>query len=885
MLRVTTMLVGALWLVQSAMALDAYEHYVPGELTVRFFEHPAVVEADGALSLGLPGLDLLNREQPLLTIEPLYPHYKMQTTPDLSLDYVLHFDESTDLIILAEKYAATGLVEYAEPNWLLPMERMPNDENTGLQWYLERIEASEAWDILPETPDYPETIIAIIDSGVDWNHPDLIQNLWVNPGEDLDGDEFVPFGSTPGDPDDINNADDDDNGYSDDFYGYDFVNTCNGAQGEDCSGEDNNPMDFNGHGTHCSGLAAGRTNNGLGMASPSWNARIMCLRAGYEDPAGDGFVIQNDAAQGIYYAMANGAKIISMSFGGSTVLRTPATAAYAAGLLCLHAGGNDDVSTYDQLDLATGMVSVAATDQNDCKAEFSQFGNWVDISAPGVAMYATIFNDEYEYLQGTSMACPLTASVAALIWNVDPELNNQEVRARLLGTVDDIYHLSCNADYQGQLGSGRINAYQAAYDIRLTELEWVDYELSDESGDGRYTAGETVDVAFAVRNTGINHSDSLICRLNSDDGYVSISEPVLTLEPVNSGATRVVHMTATLLAGAPAHFLTLNLLVESANVNESLEHSTELMTGTTTCLLYDDSQPADSVYSTYYTAFRQVGQVFDWYQPGGFPDMPGVSFDLNNYDHVVYASGRSTSTMDESEQTLFSGWLSSSSNKLIVSSTYLNEDLGGSDFFTNVMHASSGEGSSSMRSVRGLPAGEYCDGYWLLLQGVGGSNDQDLPISEINALNGAQVMFQDHASAFTTGIYTDNLVYMAFALEAASGLSTSQSVSDVLNELWGSYLHVEEATQQPLTTRLCGVYPNPFNPVTRIVVEMQQAGEVDLCVYNLLGQEAARLAQGPLTAGSHTFTFDGSQFASGVYLGVLNVGGRRVDVAKMLLVR
>ena len=852
MLGITSLIVGTLLLTQVATAAE-YEHYVPGELTVRFYSHPLTVDADGQLALGIPALDELNQRDPLLAMEPLYPHLKRSYTPDLSLDYVLHFDETTDMVALAQKYTATGLVEYAEPNWLLPLYRAPNDESTAVQWYLERIQAEEAWDILPETPDYPDMIVAIIDSGMDWNHPDLVQNIWVNPGEDLDGDGFIPFSSTPGDPDDINGQDDDDNGYDDDFYGYDFVNSCNGADGEDCSGEDNNPMDFDGHGTHCSGLAAGRTNNGLGMACPSWNSRVMCLRAGYQDPNGDGFVIQNDAAQAIAYAVENGASIISMSFGGSTVIRTPATGAYAAGLLCFHAGGNEDVSSYDPVDQAVGMISVAATDQSDCKADFSNYGTWIDVSAPGVAMYATIFDDNYEYLQGTSMACPLAASIAALIWNVDPELSNQEVRARLLGTVDNIYDLQCNSDYQNQLGSGRINAYKAAYDIRETELEWVDFELSDSSGDGRFTAGEEIDLAFAVRNTGINHSDSLVCLLSTEDAYVSIDEAELVLEPVNSGGTDVIHMTATLLAGGPARFLNFELVVSSDNVPESLSRTPELMVGTPSCLLYDDGIASDSIYTTYYSAFKETGQVFDWYQPGGFPDMPGVSFDLNNYDHVLYASGTSTSTLDESEQQLFTTWLENSDHHLLLTSNSLDEELGESSFFSDVLHATTGEGTSSMRSVRGLSGAEYCADYWLLLQGAGGANDQDVPITEINATGDAQVLFQDHASEFTTGIYTDNLVYMAFALEAASGLSTSQSLAEVLVELWGDYLDVRETPTQPKGTRLSGVYPNPFNPQTRIELELEHSGFVELQVYNLLGQPVANLAAAQLPAGSHRF--------------------------------
>ncbi len=870
----------------------APEHYVPGELTVRFYQHPGVQTTSEGVLLGNAKLDELNQFAPLRSIEPLYKHLTTPTEPDLSLDYVLHYDEEVDLVTLAKAFESTGVVEYAEPNWLLPMYRTVNDPDDYRQWYLSTLGAEEAWDILPATPDFSDMIVAIIDSGVDWNHPDLAGHIWVNPEEDADGDGAMNTTSTPGDPDDRDGVDgfggSEGNGYVDDFYGWDFVDNITGcASGEDCDTVDNNPMDFNGHGTHCSGLAMADTDNGVGVAAVAFDGRIMCLRAGYDASDGTGYVVQNAAAEAIYYARENGAKIISMSFGGSQVLRTPATVAYNSGMLCFHAAGNDDVTEQDQLDRASGMISVAATSSSNCKADFSNYGEWVDVSAPGVNMYCTWFNNTYISIQGTSMACPLAASVAALIWNVAPELTNQEVRARLLGTVNQIDHLSCNTSYAGQLGTGCVNAYNAAYNIRATEIVMGELTVTDSGGDGRYLNEENVNFSFSFDNTGINPTDEVICELSTDDGSVTIDAPTLTLNPVEIAESGSGTMSAHLNAGGNNRYVTFTLSISTANAEDALESVVEIMVGTPHVLLYDDAPVTDLIYSFYFTALKEQGLIFDWYQSesGSFPMMPGTSLDMEMYDTVFYSSGSASSTLNANEQTLLSSWLNADRG-LLVSSQYAATDLAGSDFLANVLCAEATEDENASRGVRGLSEGDTpCQGYWLILQGAGGANNQGSPVTGINAINGSEVLFQDNDSDFSTGVIHNNVAFLGFAVEAASGLSTSQTLSDVLGEMLPTLDVEEPVAQLPQSSRLTAVWPNPFNPSTQIAFELAQAAQVNLCVYNLLGQEVARLAEGRMTAGEHRVTFQADQQASGLYLATLVVDGQRVGVQKLVLAR
>ena len=827
-----------------------------------------------------------------LEIEPLYKHLRERTEPDLSLDYVLHYEEEVDLVALARAFEQTGMVEYAEPNWLLPLYRTTNDPDDYRQWYLSTLEAEDAWDILPAEPSFPATIVAIIDSGVDWNHPDLQGHVWVNPEEDADGDGYMNTTSTPGDPDDRDGVDgfngSDGNGYVDDFYGWDFVDNISGcASGEDCDTEDNNPMDFNGHGTHCSGLAMADTDNNIGVAAVAFDGQIMCLRAGYDANDGTGYVVQNAAAEAIEYARQNGARVISMSFGGSQVLRTPATVAYNSGLLCLHAAGNDDVTTQDQLDRASGMVSVAATSSSDCKADFSNYGSWIDVSAPGVNMYNTWFNNTYTSIQGTSMACPLAASVAALIWNVDPELSSQEVRARLLGTVDAIDHLACNTSYAGQLGTGRVNAYKAAYNIRSTQIEMGQIQVSDSGGDGRFLNDEDVNIAFSFENIGINPTETVTCELSCEDASVSISQPQILVDPLEIGDDVIENMSAHLEAGGSNRYVAFTLTISTPNAEEELVSEFEIQVGTPYLLLYDDAPTSDSVEQYYYTAFKEQGLIFDWYcsESGNYPLMPGLGLNMDMYDVVFYASGSAGETASASEQELLSNWLNANRG-LVFSSQYAASDLAGSSFLADVLHAELSEDENSSRGVRGTTeTGLPCEDFWLILQGAGGANNQAAPVRGLNALNGAEVLFLDNNSEFTTGVLHSNVAFLGFALEAASGLSTSQTMGEVMAELLPTLDVEEPAGLQPSSSRLTAIWPNPFNPSTQLAFELAQAGHVRLAIHNLLGQEVASLVDGQLTAGSHQFSFHAGNLSSGLYLATLEVEGQRVSVQKLLLAR
>lgn len=348
--------------------------------------------------------------------------------------YLISFDTKISMFEKLQQIMDDRTVEWAEPNILHSTFAIPNDKDYSKQWGLKKIKIEQAWDISRGSSN---VIIAVIDTGIDYNHPDLSNNIWHNPRE-------IPN----------NSLDDDNNGYVDDDIGWDFVSvTSGGANGEDMGPRDRDPMDFHGHGTHSAGIASACTNNNIGIAGVSWSCKIMALRAGYKTPTGDGSLATADTSSAIYYAVDNGANVISMSWGGgySYTLQSAVNYALRKGCVLVAAAGNENSSYPIYPAGFDGVIAVSASDTNDRKAYFSNYGKWVDISAPGISIYSTYLNNNYTTMSGTSMSTPFVAGVAGLIISQDQSLLPDQVSQRLINSADDIGW------------SKRLNAYNALY--------------------------------------------------------------------------------------------------------------------------------------------------------------------------------------------------------------------------------------------------------------------------------------------------------------------------------------------------------------------------------------------------------------------------------------
>ncbi len=378
---------------------------------------------------------------------------------------------------LVKIYKESNQIEYVEPNYIGKLYAAPDDTSFNSQYHLHNtgqtggttdadVDAPEAWDI--QTGD-SNILVAILDSGVDWDHADLTDDIWIN-----SGDTWVD----PSDPGSGNSVDDDTNDYIDDYKGWDFVNVddeillslCQAA-GDDCLVQDNNAIDYNGHGTHCAGIAAAATNNNRGVAGSGYNSRIMQVRMAFEvlfEGQRYGYWESDDAAEAINYAVDMGADVISASWGttgDSSTLRAAINYAQDNDVVFVAAAGNQppfglwEYSLYPAA--YNGVISVAATDDDDLRASFSNYSSWVDVAAPGSSVYSTTFNaalanDTYGYMSGTSMATPLVAGIAALLKAEEPTWSYAKIINTIKTHTDDIGAL--NPNYKYKFGSGRINA-------------------------------------------------------------------------------------------------------------------------------------------------------------------------------------------------------------------------------------------------------------------------------------------------------------------------------------------------------------------------------------------------------------------------------------------
>ncbi len=493
--RWSRVLIGPLMVVAVLMAVPADGHgrvyssgekpqpyIIEGKVTVVFEDDADLSRLHrgfGRVNFGLGSLDPILEQLSITEATEIFPgsgpRQLNSGLPDYTRFYELSFPETTPVGEVIDALLQNPNIRTAEPVWAMPLAITPDDPQFNDQWHMSSLDVNvrAAWD--HETGS-DSVIVADVDSGVNYNHSDLRGNIWVNPGEDMDGDGEVY------DIDDLNGIDDDGNGTVDDLIGYDFLTGISNPDPlEDNGTPDPDPMDRSGHGTHVGGIMAACTNNGInvtGMAG-GWfggnrayrGVRIMCLRVGAVDAQGQGWVQTNNCGTAIQYAARNGAKVVNCSWGssGTSTMIAAMQLCDSAGVTVCHAAGNDNADESDWLDwdAYTNVLSVASVESNDCKTGFSNYGAWIDVSAYGSNILSTSSTihavPTTDTWSGTSFAAPMVAGLAALIRSAMPSLTKDQVDSIIISTADHIYSLPCNSGYIGKLGSGRINA-EAALD-------------------------------------------------------------------------------------------------------------------------------------------------------------------------------------------------------------------------------------------------------------------------------------------------------------------------------------------------------------------------------------------------------------------------------------
>ena len=360
-------------------------------------------------------------------------------TPALKNIYKLYFAEVYQADALIRELNELPYIEYACKSPIYKSFATPNDVHAN-QWYLNLIQAFDAWDI---TTGQAHVKVAIVDDAVKITHPDLAPIIYSNPYETLDS------------------TDTDGNGFVDDINGWDVANNDNDPEppASHWMYQFSN-MIFT-HGTHCAGIAGAATNNNIGIASIGYGISIIPVKCTKDDAI---IPLALDAGpEGIDYAIAAGADVISLSWGSAQnvqVVEDAVNAALAEGIIVTAAAGNDGNTSLMYPASHTGVISVGAITKNDIIASFSQRNEKISVMAPGDSIWSCQReNSGYMYLEGTSMACPMVAGLAGLMKSLDTTFTASEIKACLMAGCDNIDALNPSA--AGLMGSGRINAYKS----------------------------------------------------------------------------------------------------------------------------------------------------------------------------------------------------------------------------------------------------------------------------------------------------------------------------------------------------------------------------------------------------------------------------------------
>ncbi|WP_081681397.1 S8 family serine peptidase [Flectobacillus major] len=382
-----------------------------------------------------------------VNIEAIRPFYYNRTS-SLQNVYRIKIGDPTQLNSYMQEIAKSSDVEYCEKVSYNQIIYTPNDPLNSSQWHLNTIKAYEAWDLSRGGVDI---VVAVVDNAIQTNHIDLADNMVQ--GRDI--------------------ADNDDN---------------------------TNPINTNfSHGTHVAGIVGAVTNNSKGIASLGVNhIKIMPVKVTGDNQFYNGIYY---GYEGIAWAAANGAKVINMSWGGggySLTEQQVINEAAARGCILVAAAGNDSVESLHYPSAYDNVIAVASTTSTEELSYFSNYGSWVDISAPGSSIYSTIPFDTYEYYSGTSMASPLTASLVAYIWSNNPLLTPAQVEARLKSSADNID--AQNPSKIGKLGAGRINAKRAI------ECPEGNFTVSiSPTGNQIICSGQSLQLAASATTTGVNY--------------------------------------------------------------------------------------------------------------------------------------------------------------------------------------------------------------------------------------------------------------------------------------------------------------------------------------------------------------------------------------------
>lgn len=858
--------------------------------------------------------------------------------------YYLQYDSNLDPLYISNVIKNYSEIEWAEPRFLYKVDYTPNDPSFPTQYSLSKIQASLAWDI---SKGDTNVVIGIVDTGVDWTHPDLNANIWIN---------WAEANGTPG-------VDDDGNGHVDDIRGWDF----GGLTGT----PDNNPQeDQADHGTHVAGIVSAVTDNNIGISSIGFNCKIMPVKTAQNNiRTSTGLALISFGYEGIIYAADNNAKVINCSWGGSAFsMLASETIKYAInkGATVVCAAGNDGHNTSFYPASYSNVISVGASNSTDSKASFSNYGPDVDVMAPGVSILSTWQSSTSPYINssGTSMASPMAAGLAALIKSQFPSYNARQVGEQLRVNCDDISSGNPGLDYL--IGKGRINAYKSLSNTNSKSVRVVDYSFSDAApggnGDGVLQPGETISINLSFVNY-LSTVTNLTVNIEAKNDYSSLinssfSFPTAaTMEAFNNSSNvYTFKLNDTMPFNSQLDFLLKfsdgasysdfqwiktnanpDYLTQSGN-NVSL---TITSTGTLAFNDYSTNQEGNGFHYKLSDNLMFEGalltgissaQISDGarsatgdVQNGDFNKIEPVHIRGNYNDHIESTtlfndvnagSARLGITTRLRSYTYYDPLYS---NFILLRYTFTNDNVAAlNNFYAGLfidwdLVEGSGDGditkwdpnsnagyvynvnqNPSMFTGTALVSdGSY--NFWAILNGgndggfsiYDGFTDVEKWQAMSSGIGKSSAGPGDISHVVSGGPYSINpgeSLDVAFIIGAGDSLGQFNDAVANARILYNNIItSAKDEKTSPLSFNLLQNYPNPFNPSTVISFSLAQRGMVTLKIYDILGKEVAVLLNEEKDAGVYSYNFNAGNLASGVYIYKLQSNGFTSSKKLMLL--
>ena len=445
---------------------------------------------------------------------------KVQT--DISRYFKISFDKGYPIEEFVNSLQATGYFDLVEPVFIHQTFFTPNDPAIASQYYIELIKANEAWDV---TQGNSSIVIGIVDTGGDLDHPDLQNNLYIDPADPTDG------------------IDNDGDGYIDNNRGWDFSGTDVSLIGTPGFQGDNNPSVFSGnkfgHGTMVAGCASASTNDGIGISGVGFNTKLLFTKHYADNQPDNSTSYSSNLYEGVLYAALHGAKIINCSWGNANASGIAQDiinyVTLELGCLVVAAAGNSNSESPLYPAAYDNVLSVASSDEDDLRSWFSNYGRTVDIIAPGSNIYTTNYDNGYRSDSGTSLSAPLVAGAAALVWAHNPTFTPLQVAEQLRISADETFYLN-NAGFEHKLGRGRLDIARALT-FESPSVRARNQILVNDAGESP-GPGESANLFYDFTNYLTPSSPGLTVTLSTSSPFLTITQDQYLPGSLNTNQTQ-----------------------------------------------------------------------------------------------------------------------------------------------------------------------------------------------------------------------------------------------------------------------------------------------------------------------------------------------------------